>query len=139
MPFITKLMKCSSSSPLLQEWDTNQSGSISVDQMSEIYRIYKARKICKNILEFVRIYKARQIYNLINRIYKVRNIYNLICAEYLYTEYKRARGHSFQKIYTLYSQSRLPTPTVANWGSLYVAEKKAKDFSSNTPSSIGFF
>ena len=24
-----------------QEWDTNQSGSISVDQMSEIYRIYK--------------------------------------------------------------------------------------------------
>lgn len=26
---------------IFEEWDTNQSGSISVDQMSEIYRIYK--------------------------------------------------------------------------------------------------
>ena len=29
-----------------QEWDTNQSGSISVDQMSEIYRIYKVVDFC---------------------------------------------------------------------------------------------
>ena len=31
-----------------QEWDTNQSGSISVDQMSEIYRIYKEVDFCMN-------------------------------------------------------------------------------------------